>query len=76
MQRVSTAGTGTAASGIEDIAAGTAHMALGIVLGSEYGSSTFETQPVLGTDVLVKYTYYGDANLDGKVDGVGLHPNR
>ena len=20
-------------------------------------------------DVLVKYTYYGDANLDGKVDG-------
>jgi autotransporter-associated beta strand protein len=31
--------------------------------------STFEGQSVSTTDVLVKYTYYGDANLDGKVDG-------
>jgi hypothetical protein len=31
--------------------------------------STFDGQPVSTTDVLVKYTYYGDANLDGVVDG-------
>jgi hypothetical protein len=31
--------------------------------------STFDGQSVSTTDVLVKYTYYGDANLDGKVDG-------
>jgi hypothetical protein len=29
----------------------------------------FDGQSVTSTDVLVKYTYYGDANLDGKVDG-------
>ena len=31
--------------------------------------STFDGQSVTTSDVLVKYTYYGDANLDGKVDG-------
>jgi autotransporter-associated beta strand protein len=31
--------------------------------------STFQGQAVIGTDVLIKYTYYGDANLDGQVDG-------
>jgi hypothetical protein len=30
---------------------------------------TFEGQPVSDSDVLIKYTYYGDTNLDGKVDG-------
>ena len=30
---------------------------------------TSTDSPVANTDVLVKYTYYGDANLDGKVDG-------
>jgi hypothetical protein len=29
----------------------------------------FDGQAVSSSDVLVKYTYYGDANLDGKVDG-------
>jgi fibronectin-binding autotransporter adhesin len=29
----------------------------------------FDGQTVSNTDVLVKYTYYGDANLDGHVDG-------
>ena len=28
------------------------------------------------TDVLIRYTYFGDANLDGKVDGIGLQPDR
>ena len=31
--------------------------------------STFDGHPVAATDVLLKYTYVGDANLDGKVDG-------
>jgi autotransporter-associated beta strand protein len=30
---------------------------------------TFEGQSVSDSDILLKYTYYGDANLDGKVDG-------
>ena len=31
--------------------------------------ATFEGQNSVVTDVLVKYTWYGDANVDGKVDG-------
>jgi uncharacterized repeat protein (TIGR03803 family) len=30
--------------------------------------TTFDNQPVTNTDVLVKYTYFGDANLNGSVD--------
>jgi hypothetical protein len=33
------------------------------------GQSLFDGQSPLATDILIKYTYYGDANLDGKVDG-------
>jgi fibronectin-binding autotransporter adhesin len=32
-------------------------------------TTTYEGQALYNTDVAVKYTYYGDANLDGKVDG-------
>jgi fibronectin-binding autotransporter adhesin len=32
-------------------------------------ASTFEGSTPADGDILVKYTYYGDANLDGKVDG-------
>jgi predicted outer membrane repeat protein len=32
-------------------------------------SDTFDSQAVNAGDVLVKYTYYGDADLSGKVDG-------
>ena len=45
---------------------------LGAILNSQGGVpfyTSFDTQPTLATDVLVKYTYAGDANLDGKVDG-------
>ncbi len=31
--------------------------------------ASFDGQTAVYTDVLVKYTYYGDANLDGTVDG-------
>jgi hypothetical protein len=46
--------------------------ALGVLLNSYNGSpyyTTFDGQPVATTDVLVKFTYYGDANLDGTVNG-------
>jgi hypothetical protein len=34
--------------------------------------STFDGQPALATDALVKYTYIGDTNLDGVVDAQDL----
>ena len=50
--------------------------ALGVIQNSVDGSTTgnaiynsFDGQSVSNTDVLVKYTYYGDANVDGRVDG-------
>ena len=48
---------GVVVNSVTGVAGGTALMA------------TFDGQPVANTDVLVKYTYFGDANLDGKVDG-------
>jgi autotransporter-associated beta strand protein len=47
-------------------AADTTHLT---AVGVATGITTFQGSTVLATDVLVKYTYYGDANLDGKVDG-------
>jgi fibronectin-binding autotransporter adhesin len=38
-------------------------------LGVATGLTTFDGGPVSASDVLVKYTYYGDATLDGHVDG-------
>jgi fibronectin-binding autotransporter adhesin len=38
-------------------------------IGVATGQTSFEGQTVASSSVLVKYTYYGDANLDGKVDG-------
>ena len=49
-------------------AGNTAHLtALGVIQATTAG--TFDGATVAAGDVLVKYTYYGDANLDGKVDG-------
>lgn len=45
---------------------------LGVILNNNNDTpiyNTFDGQGVLGTDVLIKYTYYGDADLNGKVDG-------
>jgi fibronectin-binding autotransporter adhesin len=47
-------------------AADTTHLT---AVGIATGLSFFEASPVSTSDVLLKYTYYGDANLDGKVDG-------
>ena len=49
--------------------------ALGVIQNNQSGTAIYTaTNPYDGYvpgpgDVLVKYTYYGDANLDGKVDG-------
>jgi autotransporter-associated beta strand protein/T5SS/PEP-CTERM-associated repeat protein len=64
--------TGT---GITSLAAAndTTHLtALGVMQNSTGGTtiySVFDTEPAAASDVLVKDTYYGDSNLDGKVDG-------
>ncbi len=55
------------------LAAGTKNTAIGVEL-NDNGSgaaltSTFEGQSTADGDVLVKYTYFGDANLDGVVNG-------
>jgi hypothetical protein len=52
-------------------AANPAHLtALGVAPASVFGNSKpFDNYTPAPTDVLVKYTYYGDTNLDGKVDG-------
>ena len=57
-------------------AADTTHLtALGVIqnnqsgVGSVHGSNPFDNFSPNAGDILVKYTYYGDANLDGKVDG-------
>ncbi len=60
------------AGGIESsTAAGTSNTALGVELNSANGSpllATFDGQTAAMTDVLVKYTYYGDADLSGAVN--------
>jgi hypothetical protein len=43
--------------------------AVGVALGSQFGGTTLDGQTPGKYDVLVRETYYGDANLDGKVDG-------
>jgi hypothetical protein len=58
-------GTGITSS---SAAADTAHLtAVGVILNTTYNS--FDGATVAMNDVLVKDTYYGDTNLDGKVDG-------
>jgi CARDB/Dockerin type I domain len=61
-------------SGIRSSAAAAASTtALGVELNS-FGAgtplvNTFDNQTVTNSDVLVKYTFYGDANLDGAING-------
>jgi hypothetical protein len=42
---------------------------LGVLSGSEYGTSnTFDGITVISTDILAKYTYYGDTDFNGVVN--------
>ncbi len=49
-------------------AAGLTSTGLGYAEASLLGLVSFSGQPVDATSILVKYTYYGDATLDGQVD--------
>ena len=74
---------GNAGIGSSAAATDTTHLtALGVIQNSTNGSPTgtalygsgtalglFDGTSPANSDVLIKYTYYGDANLDGKVDG-------
>jgi hypothetical protein len=67
-------GSWTGLGGItSSTAAASSNTALGVELNSNGNGGTlvsdFDGQPVTNTDVLVKYTYFGDANLDGVVNG-------
>ena len=45
---------------------------LGVAQSSFFGGTgqpQFDGASPMASDVLIKYTYYGDANLDGQVDG-------
>jgi len=44
--------------------------ALGFATGNELfgGAGTFDGQAVAGADVIIKYTYYGDADMNGQVN--------
>jgi hypothetical protein len=55
-------------SGSANTFAGAGSRALGVILGSDAGFSTLNGQTFGGSDVLVKFTYTGDANLDGAVN--------
>jgi hypothetical protein len=59
-------GTGITSSAAPD---DTSHLtAVGVIANSVTGYTTFGGQPVTATDVLVRCTLYGDANLDGVVN--------
>jgi hypothetical protein len=41
---------------------------VGVIDNADWGHATFGGETVSQTDILVKYTYIGDANVDGQVD--------
>jgi hypothetical protein len=47
--------------------------AIGYATASSIGVGSFAGQSVNPTDTLIRYTYYGDANLDGKVNLLDLN---
>jgi T5SS/PEP-CTERM-associated repeat protein len=67
LQNARAGGTWTGA-GITSSAANASTFALGFGDNTQLGKATFDGQSVDPTCVLVKFTYYGDANLDGQVD--------
>jgi hypothetical protein len=55
-------------------AADAAHKtAVGYASASELGLGSFAGQPVLGTDVLLRFTFSGDMNLDGRVNALDFN---
>ena len=61
-------GAGLTSSAAQAASSAAHKTALGYATASSLGVTTFDGQPVTGSTVLVKYTYAGDANLDGIVN--------
>ncbi|MGN6368299.1 MAG: PEP-CTERM sorting domain-containing protein [Phycisphaerae bacterium] len=55
-------------SGITSSAGSAAGLTLGVGTAGTLNLSTFDGDPVSPSDILIKATYVGDSNLDGKVD--------
>src|SRR5207237_1466113 len=69
-------GTGLTSTHAAAIAADPTNLhktALGYASASSLGVSLFDGQSVSGTNVLVRYTYSGDANLDGTVNALDFN---
>jgi hypothetical protein len=69
-------GQGLTSSTAQSIAADNANphkTALGYASASSIGVTTFDGQSVGGSSVLVRYTWSGDANLDGKVNALDFN---
>jgi hypothetical protein len=66
-------GFGITSSSAKNILA-TKNTTLGAMEATDYklinvANTTFDGEPIDNTAVLIKYTYYGDANFNGQVDG-------
>jgi fibronectin-binding autotransporter adhesin len=61
--------TGNSAGGVITRSAAASDLSHLTAVGVATGLTSFEGQTVSPSDVLVKYTYYGDADLSGTVDG-------
>ena len=63
-------GKGITSSAAQSLAGSAHKTALGYATASNVGITTFDGQSVTGANVLVRYTYSGDANLDGVVNAL------
>ncbi len=61
-------GTGITSSNAASFAQIDVSRMLGVLDNADFGYTQFDGEDVVSTDVLVKYTYTGDATLDGVVD--------
>jgi hypothetical protein len=66
-------GPGLTSSSAQAAAASAHPTALGYATASSINTSTFDGQAVSGANVLVRYTYSGDANLDGFVNALDFN---
>jgi autotransporter-associated beta strand protein len=67
-------GTGLTSTSAQSTAASAHKTALGFATASSINASSFDGQPLTtGSTVLIRYTYSGDANLDGLVNLLDLN---
>src|SRR6185295_15943149 len=61
-------GTGITSSAAATFAQTNGSRSLGVIDNANWGYQNFSGQSVSQTDILIKFTYVADANLDGLVD--------